>query len=116
MSNCKWIQIKRINRKLAKEGFERLRVSRGEQTIQNLGEYFVLDISRNVVVDFRVDLDEWEPPLRGQPAGPPSSKESELFRYAALGLEQQTLHFLQRGTHDHTDAAVDNAKASSPMP
>jgi hypothetical protein len=58
MNNCKWIQIKRINRKLAKEGFERLRVSRGEQTIQNLGEYFVLDISRNVVVDFRVDLDQ----------------------------------------------------------
>lgn len=68
MSNYKWIQIKRINRNLAKMGFERLRVSRGRQTIQNLGEYFVLDISRDVVVDLRVNLDELEARLLGQPA------------------------------------------------
>jgi hypothetical protein len=65
MSNSKWVQIKRINRKLAKEGFERLRVSRSERTIQDLGEYFILDISRNIVVDLRVDLDELEAHLLG---------------------------------------------------
>jgi hypothetical protein len=77
MSSQKWAQIKRINRKLAK-GFERQRVSRGQQAIQYLGEYYVLDILRNSVVDFRVNLDELEVHLLGQPAGPPSSRESEL--------------------------------------
>lgn len=107
MGNCTWMQIKRINRKLAKEGFERLRVSRGEQTIQNLGEYFLLDISRNVVVDFRVDLDELEAHLLGQPAVPPSNRESELFRYVALGAALSSIAAL---------AAVDSVNASSPKP
>ena len=80
MSSKKWTQIKRINRKLAKDGFERLRVSRGQQTIQYLGEYYVLDILRNSVVDFRVNLDELEAYLLGQPAGPPPARESELSR------------------------------------
>jgi hypothetical protein len=100
------MQIKRINRKLAKEGFERLSVSRGERTVQSLGEYFVLDISRNVVVDFRVDLDELEAHLLGQPAVPPSSKESALFRYVALGALSSIA----------APAAVDSVKNPSPKP
>ena len=80
MSSQNWAQIKRINRKLATEGFERLRVSRGERTIQYMGEYYVLDIIRNSVVDYGVNLDESEVHLLGQPAGPPSSRESELSR------------------------------------
>ena len=55
-------------------------MSRGQQMIQYMGEYYVLDILRNSVVDYGVNLDELEAHLLGQPAGPPSSRESDLSR------------------------------------
>jgi hypothetical protein len=46
--------IQRINRKLAKD--ERLlKRSRGARTVQNLGDYYLIDVNRNLVVDHQVD-------------------------------------------------------------
>jgi hypothetical protein len=68
--------IQRINRKLAATtdqgnwGGKRLRASRGAGDLNNLGDYYVLDLSRNAVVDDHVNpekfgrdlgvLKEWE--------------------------------------------------------
>jgi len=46
--------IQRISRKLAKD--ERLlKRSRGARTVQNLGDYYLIDVNRNLVVDHQVD-------------------------------------------------------------
>lgn len=47
----------RINRHLKKDG-EWLRASRGERALQDLGEYYVIDISRNFVLHKDVDLED----------------------------------------------------------
>ena len=67
MSNPKWAQIRRINRKLAHMD-QRLHVSRGWRELQNLGEYHIVDIYRNAVLDWGVNLDDLESELQNQAA------------------------------------------------
>jgi hypothetical protein len=53
--------IQRLNRALAKCGDsgEMLRTPRGEKARQDLGEYYVLDLRHNCVIDKDVDLEEY---------------------------------------------------------
>lgn len=67
MSASKWAQIRRINRKLAKR-YEQLRVSRGWQLTQNVGDYYILDTYSNSIAQTHVD---------------PNALESELIQEAA---------------------------------
>jgi hypothetical protein len=46
--------IQRINRKLALDD-EKLKASRGARAIQDLGDYYILDFSRNVISAKYVD-------------------------------------------------------------
>jgi hypothetical protein len=46
--------IQRINRKLAKEN-EALKATRGESARQQIGDYHIIDVSRNFLVQFHVD-------------------------------------------------------------
>jgi hypothetical protein len=46
----------RINRKLATEG-ERLRAYRGGRSWNDLGDYYIVDVNRNVVVRAHVDIE-----------------------------------------------------------
>jgi hypothetical protein len=46
--------IQRINRKLAPE--QVLKVARGSRALQDLGQFYVLDVSGNFVVDKDVDV------------------------------------------------------------
>jgi hypothetical protein len=48
--------VQRINRALAKKG-EQLRASRGDQARTELGDYYVIDLHRNTLVLYRVNLD-----------------------------------------------------------
>lgn len=48
--------LQRINRKLAPES-QVVRKTRGSRAIQDLGEYYLLDWNRNVVLDSRVDVE-----------------------------------------------------------
>ncbi len=58
-------QQKRINRLLAAYG-ECLRKSRSGSRWENeLGEYYVVDVSANFIVEKHVDLNELEERLRG---------------------------------------------------
>lgn len=54
------VRIARINRRLAKRGYERLRTSRSSGELQNLGDYHVVDTYTNTVIDHHVDVDEFE--------------------------------------------------------
>ena len=58
--NTKTAQIARINRRLAKQGYDKLRTSRSRGELHNLGDYYVVDTYRNAVIDTRVDLDDYE--------------------------------------------------------
>ena len=49
--------IKRINRKLAHQD-EKLRVARAERVRFDLGDYYVIDVSRNFVISKHVDPEE----------------------------------------------------------
>lgn len=49
--------IKRINRRLARDG-QRLRTTRGIQMLLDVGEHYVIDLSRNCVVDKYVDVEQ----------------------------------------------------------
>ena len=49
--------IQRINRKLAHDG-EKLVTTRGARNRQNLGEYFILDESRNCVIATHCDIEK----------------------------------------------------------
>ncbi len=49
--------IARLNRHLKKDG-ECLRTSRGERARQDLGDYFVIDVSKNHVINKDVDLED----------------------------------------------------------
>lgn len=53
-------QIARINRKLSKQGYERLYTSRGWSEILNLGDYHIVDTYTNAVLDKDVNLDDLE--------------------------------------------------------
>lgn len=59
--------IKRINRQLAHES-QRLKITRGGQARANLGDYYVLDLHRNVVVDYRFNLEEVPREIHGRQA------------------------------------------------
>ena len=48
--------IKRINRKLAKDG-ERLRRSRSARMFSSVGDVYRLNVNRNFVVDHHVDVE-----------------------------------------------------------
>jgi hypothetical protein len=48
--------IQRINRRLARED-EQLRASRGWRLESNVGRYYVLDLTRNVVTRIHVDIE-----------------------------------------------------------
>lgn len=50
--------IKRINRKLRPE-HQSLRKSRGQKMINSVGDYYVLDINRNAVIDQYVDPEQY---------------------------------------------------------
>ncbi len=55
---------KRINRKLKKVTWAQvLKRTRGERARQDLGDYFTLDVSRNIVTDSRVNLEDLEKEL-----------------------------------------------------
>jgi hypothetical protein len=64
-TNTQRAQVARINRRLAKRD-ERLLTSRGAKTIQNLGDYHLVDMRRNALVDSHVNLDELEAELAGE--------------------------------------------------
>ncbi len=50
---------KRINRKLKKDTWaQALKRARGERARHDLGDYYTLDISRNIVTDTRVNLED----------------------------------------------------------
>ena len=48
--------IQRINRALVEEG-RMLRKTRGSRALQDLGEYYVLNVDRNWVIETDVDLE-----------------------------------------------------------
>ncbi|WP_397569066.1 hypothetical protein [Schlesneria sp. T3-172] len=47
--------IQRINRKLSGDD-RKLKASRSQGDLDNLGEHYILDLNRNVVVDTHVDI------------------------------------------------------------
>ncbi len=47
--------VKRINRKLAHAGFVRLRKARSDRARQDVGEYYLLDLNRNALIETCVD-------------------------------------------------------------
>ena len=49
--------VARINRKLEKLNDNRLRKSRGLNAFNNLGEYYVLDVNRNLIIDTSVNVE-----------------------------------------------------------
>jgi hypothetical protein len=51
--------IARINRKLANDGWETLKIARGWNAIHNLGEMYLLDVHRNAVTQTNVDLEDF---------------------------------------------------------
>jgi hypothetical protein len=62
-TSAETVQIARINRKLAKQN-QKLRTSRSYGEKSNLGDYHVVDLSTNTVIDFRItSLDEFEKDL-----------------------------------------------------
>ena len=48
--------LKRINRKLFKEG-EMLRATRGDQWRNDLGDFYIVDLNRNTLVAQHVDIE-----------------------------------------------------------
>jgi hypothetical protein len=64
-------QIARINRKLTKQG-QKLCTSRSYGEKSNLGDYYVLDVWTNTVINSRItDLDEFERDLAQEAANQP---------------------------------------------
>jgi hypothetical protein len=59
-TNTQKTQIARINRRLAKQGYEKLRASRSRGELQNLGNHYVVDTYTNTVTAWHVNLDEFE--------------------------------------------------------
>lgn len=51
--------LKRLRRALAKEGYA-IRKSRTKQQLQELGEFFVVDLSANAVIDPEHDIESLE--------------------------------------------------------
>ena len=49
--------VQRINRKLAEDG-EVLKAPRGARALQELGDYYILDINLNAVLHKDVDVEE----------------------------------------------------------
>lgn len=49
--------VKRINRRLARVG-QRLRTTRGIQMLLDVGEYYVIDVSGNFIVEKFVDIEQ----------------------------------------------------------
>jgi len=50
--------MRRLNRKLAREG-EMLKQARGKGALQDLGEYYAIDVNLNYLVAKDVDPEEW---------------------------------------------------------
>ena len=50
--------IQRINRKLKTDG-EQLKKCRSDRWRGELGDYFILDVTRNAILHKDVDLEEW---------------------------------------------------------
>lgn len=50
--------IKRINRKLKQDG-QQLKKARGERWKSTTGDYFIVDINRNYIVETHIDLEKY---------------------------------------------------------
>ena len=48
----------RINRKLAKRGEKLLKAKQGSKKFQQMGEYYTIDITRNVVTGEHIDIEK----------------------------------------------------------
>lgn len=51
--------VARINRKLTKEGYLRLKKARGERAVASVGEYYLIDANRNIIHAMRVDPESY---------------------------------------------------------
>jgi hypothetical protein len=50
--------IQRINRKIAGD-WEQLKTNRSERWYQNLGDYYVVNVERNFIVETHIDLEDY---------------------------------------------------------
>ncbi len=64
-TNAQKVQIVRINRILAPK-YQKVITSRGSQTIAALGTHHLIDSYRNLIIDSRLDLDDFESQLQDE--------------------------------------------------